>query len=115
MVLINSKDIIRINQEVGERGVLRNESSLDFALSVSKNKAWLYQIAYLLRALLIDHAFEEGNKRTALALVFWSFDFESVHYDKERVIRIIYFIAKKNIKSVNKIMRMLKDAIDPLN
>ncbi|MFC1697991.1 hypothetical protein ACFL1H_06635, partial [Nanoarchaeota archaeon] len=67
MCMINKKDIIRINQEIGETGELSNESSLDFALHMIKHKkSWLYELSYLIRSILVDHVFKDGNKRTAL-------------------------------------------------
>lgn len=108
--MINKKDVIRINQEIGETGRLQNESSLEYALSLIKHKkSWLYELAYLVRSLLIDPAFVEGNKRTALAIILTYF--EDKEYDKERMVKIILQISKKNIKDVNKIMRMIKSAI----
>ena len=73
--MINKKDIISFNIEIGEKGELHNESSLDFALGIIKTrKSWLYELSYLARSLLVDHAFTDGNKRTALALVLTYFD-----------------------------------------
>ena len=69
-MLINKKDIIAINQEIGENGLFQNESSLDFALSIIKQKrAWLYELSYLVRSLLVDHVFQDGNKRTAFYII----------------------------------------------
>lgn len=65
---ISKEDLIRINQGFG--GNLRNNSSLDYALDAQKNnKLGNYKkLAYLLRAILVDHPFSDGNKRTAMFL-----------------------------------------------
>lgn len=108
--MINKKDMIRINQEIGETGRFQNESSMEYALSIIKHKkSWLYELAYLVRSLLTDHAFLDGNKRTSLALVLTYF--EEREYDKETIAKIILQISKKQEKDINKIMRMIKSAI----
>jgi len=111
-MLINKKDIIGINQEIGENGQFLNESSLDFALSIIKQKkSWLYELAYLIRSLLVDHAFQDGNKRTALTIAMTYIEDKNLEYDDLRLSVAIWQIAKKNIKDVNKIVRLIKSVI----
>ena len=111
-MLINKKDIIAINHEIGENGLFQNESSLDFALSIIKQKrAWLYELSYLVRSLLVDHVFQDGNKRTASIIVITYLEDKDLGYDKEEIIKMIWSISKKNVKDVNKIMRLIKGAI----
>jgi|SRR3989338_421697 len=111
-MLINKKDIIAINQEIGENGLFQNESSLDFALSIIKQKrAWLYELSYLVRSLLVDHVFQDGNKRTASIIVITYLEDKDLGYDKEKIIKTIWGISKKSVKDVNKIMRLIKGAI----
>ena len=110
--MINKKDVVRINQEIGETGELQNQGSLDYALSTLKHrKSWLYELAYISRSLLVDHAFVDGNKRTAMAIILTYLEEKSQEYDKERLVRIMLQISKKNIKDVNKIARLIKSAI----
>lgn len=110
-MIFNKKDLIRINQEIGEAGRLQNESSLDFALEMAKlKKGWLFELAYLLRSLLVDHAFQDGNKRTALALVILCFEEKRLDWDKERLLKALHEISKKNYQSIDKIMRVVKNA-----
>ena len=110
---LNKKDIVSINQEIGEQGNLRNERSLEFALSLGKHKkSWLYELSYLLRCLLVDHAFEDGNKRTALVLSILYIEDQSLLWDKERLLKTMHAIAKKNIKSIEHIGRMLKNVLN---
>ena len=111
-MLINKKDIIRINQEIGESGSFSNENSLDFALSIIKQKkSWLYEVSYLIRSILVDHVFSDGNKRTALAIVMFYLEERNLQYDKEKLMRLVWIISKKNVKDINKIMRAIKDVI----
>ena len=113
-MLLNKKLIIFINQEIGEEGTLINESSLDFALHIIKEKrSWLYELAYLVRCLLVDHVFEDGNKRTAYLLIMYYFDIHHVPHDKERVKELIYYIAKSTTTNINTIVRRIDDAIIP--
>lgn len=111
-MLINKKDIIGINKDVGCNGVFSNESSLDFALSIVKQKkSWLFELSYLVRSLLVDHVFQDGNKRTAATVISSFLEEKNLDYDKESIIKIILQISKKNISDVNKIMRLIKNVI----
>ncbi len=110
---LNKKDLISINVDIGETGELQNESSLEFALSIIKqNKSWLYELSYIVRSLLVDHAFRDGNKRTALALVLLYFEDKGVEYDRQKLVNIAYLISKKNARDINRIMRMIKNGIN---
>ena len=109
MSVYNKKDIIGINQEVGESGDFNNESSLDFSLSIIKDKkSWLFELSYIIRCLLIDHAFRDGNKRTAFILSTLYFDESAVNYDKDKLVNLLHKIAKNNINDINKIIRELR-------
>jgi len=111
MKFFNKKDIIRINQEIGEEGKLINPSALDYAVDrIRDKKDWLLELGYLVRSLLIDHAFKEGNKRTALALILFYFEDKSIKYDKEKMIKIVSKIAAKNVTNISKIARLIKSA-----
>ena len=111
MVLINKKDIISINQSIGEDGNLINEGTLEFALNAIAKKQWLYCAAYLVRCLAIYHPFQDGNKRTALGIALIYFDYYDVDYDGDKLVASIYLLAKENMTDINKIMRTIKNAI----
>ena len=113
IISLNKKDLIGINQEIGSNGKFHNEDSLDFALSTVKHKGWLYELSYITRSLLVDHCFEDGNKRTAIVVITTYFKDNSLDYDKDKLIKIVWDIAKKNITDINKLMRMIKNAIVP--
>ena len=114
MISLNKKDLIGINQEVGSNGNFHNEDSIDFALSIAKqNKSWLYELSYTVRSLLVDHCFEDGNKRTAVIVIITYFDNNDMDYDKDKLIKTVWNISKKNIIDINKLMRMIKNAIVP--
>ena len=104
------EDIVKINKQF-DSGRIVNKSSLEFALSSSNDsKDWLKQLAYLVRAIIIDHIFEEGNKRTASALIMAVLEENKIAYDPQKVDAIIIEIIKNNITIINKIKRMIKDA-----
>ena len=107
--MYNKKDIIRINQEIGESGALQNESSLDFALHIVKHKkSWLYELAYIIRSLLIDHAFQDGNKRTAYTLCVLYFEDFDLEFSRPKTVDAIRKIAKQPKSDINKIARELR-------
>src|SRR3989344_4339275 len=67
-IMIN--ELEKINRRFEPRSTLKNEGSLSFAIShAARTKDWVKQLAYLLRALLVDHVFDDGNKRTATYLI----------------------------------------------
>jgi prophage maintenance system killer protein len=107
----NIKDIIRINQEIGETGHILNKSGLDFALDrINKEKSWLRQAALLIRAIISDRAFEDGNKRTAYTLFAAIAEEERKEYEPTKLVKIIHTISRKNVVDIGKIERMLKNA-----
>lgn len=111
MIILTKKDIISINKRFAE-GYFENESSLDFALSLFKqNISWTKQLAYLIRSVLVDHVFTDGNKRTACAVLLAYIDLNSYRIGEKQAITIIKNIALKNIKSIINIQRMIEDAI----
>lgn len=108
---LSLKDLIRINQECGETGELQNEGSITYALNIAKHKKnWLYSLSYLIRSLVVDHAFTEGNKRTAFTLTLLYFEDKEVDINKESLVRVITNIASKNVTSIKRISEMIYDA-----
>ena len=114
MISLNKKDLIGINQQIGSNGKFHNEDSMDFALSIAKqSKSWLYELSYIVRSLLVDHCFEDGNKRTTIIVIITYFENSDLDYDKDKLIRTVFSIAKKNTSDINKLMRLIKNAIVP--
>lgn len=108
---INKKDIIAINKEFDE-GVFSNESSLDFALEYcKKNIAWTKKLAYLMRAIIVDHVFEEGNKRTACMVLLYCIEEEGYEISDKKATSMIREILMNNIVSVKRIRWIIEDGI----
>ncbi|MBW2981445.1 Fic family protein [Candidatus Woesearchaeota archaeon] len=103
-------EIVNINKKFA-KGIVMNKSSLEFALSSIKTKAWIDQIAYLVRAILLDHVFEDGNKRTAAVIIIIYFTELEIGFDPQKIAEIILNIITKNINDINKIKRMIKNVI----
>lgn len=108
---INKQDIIRIN--MGFKGNLRSDSSLDFALDIQNNKKFgeYRKLAHIIRAILVDHPFTDGNKRTALYICL-AFTIEHNKIaDNNLLVHHILSISKKNIVEINYLIWRLKNAI----
>ncbi|MBW2977854.1 hypothetical protein KY331_03340 [Candidatus Woesearchaeota archaeon] len=103
-------EIININKKFANGNIV-NKSSLEFALSAIKTKAWIDQVAYLVRALLIDHVFEDGNKRTAASIIIAYYTEFEIGFDPQKIVEAIIKITSKNINNVSKIKRMIKNAV----
>lgn len=109
--MLSQTDLIEINK-LFDKGVVVNKSSLDFALSATRTtKDWITQLAYLLRAVVVDHTFKDGNKRTAAAVFIAYCKAHKKAYDIYKVDRIIRDLIKKKITDIPKIRRMVKNAI----
>lgn len=108
---MNKKDIIALNKEF-DVGKLHNEASLDFALSYCKQtENWTKALALLVRAILIDHVFEEGNKRTAALLIKTYAEYEGASTYDDKIAHMIKEILLKNITSILRIEEMIKNVV----
>jgi prophage maintenance system killer protein len=108
---ITIKDIIAINRRFAD-GKTINESSLLFALErANKSGSWLRACAYLVRAVLIDHVFEEGNKRTAAGIIIGFFEEQNLVFQPEEIAKAVVAILMKNNTSIKTIERVIKNAI----
>ena len=108
---ISKEDLLRINKGFG--GNLRSDSSLDFAIDKQQDKKLgeYKKLAYLWRAILVDHPFSDGNKRTA---TFFALDFATQNnkqVDRDLLIHHALSIAKKNTTNIRQIEWRLKNAI----
>ena len=111
-MILNKKDIISLN-EIFEDGSTINESSLDFALSFAKKTTnWHKSLAILIRAILLDHVFEEGNKRTAAILLKTYVEYKGYSTNESKVVLLVKKVIEKNITSLRKLEEMIKDVIN---
>ncbi|MBU3906701.1 MAG: Fic family protein [Nanoarchaeota archaeon] len=108
---ISKEDLIRINQGFG--GNLRNDASLDFAMDIqNNNKLGVYKkLAYLLRAIIVDHLFSDGNKRTAAFLCLAFAEENKKQVDQDLLLHQLVSIAKNNMNDIKNIEWRIKNAI----
>ena len=108
---IDKEELLRVNHGFG--GNLRSGSSLDYAIEKQESKkiGSYKKLAYLLRAILVDHPFSDGNKRTAayIALEFVTELHKEI--DMDLLLHHIISIAKQNLHDIKKIERRIKNAI----
>ena len=108
---ISKEDLLRINQGFG--GNLRSSSSLDYAIDLQENnKIGIYKkLAYLLRAILVDHPFSDGNKRTAMFLCLSFAEENNKQVNRDLLLEQIVSIAKNNIIEIRNIEQRIKNCI----
>jgi len=108
---IVKEDIINLNKKIG--GNLTRNGSLEFAISMQKNKriGEYKKLAHLWRAILVDHPFSDGNKRSAVLIAIEFANQNNKKYDEEKLVKIAIKVSKGNIIDVSKIERKLKNAI----
>ena len=103
-------ELVEINKKFSS-GTVVNNGSLDFALSAAfKGKDWQEQLAFIIRALLCDHVFEDGNKRTAAAYVMAILENFKYRYDPFKIDQLVLKVAKNNVSDIKKIRRMIANA-----
>lgn len=108
---ISEKDVIAMNR-LFDKGHVINRGGLEFAVSsANQERSWLKATAVLVRAVLIDHIFEEGNKRTAAVLVMGAMERQGLSFDRDKVVQGITLLLKKNTTSIENIQKVIKDAI----
>lgn len=105
------EELIEVNRKFG--GNMSRGSSLEYALSAQKHKKYgdYKKLAYLWRAILIDHPFTDGNKRTALWAALKFAEKNNKKADTDKLNKLIIKIAKNNINRIEKIERSLRNAI----
>jgi len=109
------KDVVEINKQFST-GSMVNKNSIEFTLSSIKKKgSWMEQLAFLVRALLVDHPFYDGNKRTATNLVLTYFKKNNLAYNKDIVIKKVIYIASKNLTKTVEIERELRKLMEEEN
>jgi prophage maintenance system killer protein len=108
---ISKKDLLRINDGFG--GNLRSGHSLDYAMDMQENKKIgpYKKLAYLFRAILVDHPFSDGNKRTAAFVALAFAEENKKEVDRELLLHHIVSIAKQNTSDIRNIEWRLKNAI----
>ena len=108
---LSKEELIRINRGFG--GNLRSDSSLDFAFVKMQDKKLgdYKKLAYLMRAILVDHPFSDGNKRTSMFVVFAFAQEYNKKVDADLLLHHIVSIASKNIQIIRNIEWRLKNAI----
>jgi prophage maintenance system killer protein len=108
---IGKDELLRIN--LGFGGGLRSDSSLDFALDMQKDEKLgeFKKLAYLMRAILVDHPFTDANKRTATYLALKFAEQNKKQVDRDLLLYQIVSIAKHNETQIRNIERRMKNAI----
>jgi hypothetical protein len=102
MSVYSKTDIIEINRIIGEEGKLINPSSLDFALEKS-------DLNLLIRSIIVDHAFIDGNKRTAFIIILSYY--KNYEIDKTKLVKILILISKNSITDLKEIDFLIKTCI----
>ncbi|MBI4918997.1 hypothetical protein HY837_03640 [archaeon] len=108
---ISKKDIIAINLQF-DTGRVINDNSLSFAVfQVNKTTSWLKSCSILVRAVLIDHVFEEGNKRTAAGIIVAFLEDQQLNYKPEEIAKTVAKLLMNNITNLTKIEMEVKNVI----
>ena len=108
---LTKKELIEVNKKFG--GNVSRDGSLDYALSAQKHKKYgdYKKLAYIWRAILVDHPFTDGNKRTALWAAIRLAEEKGKKANTDKLNKLVIKIAKENIHSIAKIERSLRNAI----
>lgn len=108
--MLTRKDLIALNQQFSN-GRIINESSLDFILKQTyRSPHWFKTMCLLTRTVVLDHVFEDGNKRTGAAVIMAYLEMNDYHYDPDKISQIVIRIAKSHIRDTTKIGILIKNA-----
>lgn len=108
--MLTRKDLIALNQQFNN-GKIINESSLDFILKQTyRSPHWYKTMCLLVRCIVLDHVFEDGNKRTGAAVIMAYLEMNNYHYDPDKISHIVIRIAKSHIRDTTKIGILIKNA-----
>ncbi len=104
---IDINKVIKKNKKFG--GSLINRGNLEFAIDkANKEKNIFKSNAHLVRGIIINHPFLDGNKRTTIDLITRRFAKQNIKCDSKALPRGIVNIAKQNIWDINKISNRLR-------
>ena len=108
---ISKEDLIRVNKGFG--GHLRSEASLDFALKEQDNQKLgdYKKLAYLFRAILVDHPFTDGNKKAGFFVALAFAHEQNKKVNTELLKHHVLSIASKNIIDSRTITERMKNAL----
>ncbi len=108
---ISKEDLFRVNRGFG--GGLISDSSLDYAIDIQNNKKiGIYKkLAYLMRAILVDHPFTDGNKRTATFLALGFAEEHRKQVNPEILEHQVVSIASQNLIDIRNIEQRLRSCI----
>lgn len=91
---------------------MTNEDKLDFAVfAQTRTKDWQLQLSHLLKVLLINQAFKDFNKQTAVAALAATFEDLKLAYDPHAMGNLVSRIARKRVRNVRTIRSMIKDVV----
>ncbi len=101
------KRIVKLNKGLG--GTLVRPGNLDFASDKFETEKNIYRKnAHLIRAIVVDHPFDDFNKSTATLITLREFKKEGIKCKEESYLRGIRNIAKNNETNINKIEKKLR-------
>lgn len=108
---IVKEELLRINEGFG--GEIISDSSIDFALEKQKDEliGEYKKLAYLMRAIIVDHPFSDANKRTAMYFALKFAEENNKQVDRDLLLHHIVAIAKNNMNEILNIERRMKNAI----
>jgi hypothetical protein len=107
-IVLSKKDIISLNQHFHD-GTILNEGSLDYAISLArKTTNWSKSLAYLVRSILLDNVFEEGNKRTTALLILTYSSMLGYDITDKKISTLIKSVVLLKIIDLRKIEEMIK-------
>jgi len=109
--MLSKKDIIELNKQF-HTGHVINEGSLDYAVqTTARSRNWLRTAAVMSRIILVDHVFEDGNKRTAAAVIMLLMELSKLEYYPEKIPYVVVYISKKSFTNIKELERCIKNGL----
>lgn len=104
--MISIEEIREINRRFADGKIINN--SIYYAI---EQKSLRDKISHILRSLVIDHTFSDGNKRTAYITTLLIFERSDIHIYKDALTKMIIRIARENIIDIQEIIILVERCI----
>lgn len=104
---ITKERVIELNRKYGGSPLLI--SNLDFDLDQANHEKSIWKSnAYIVRAMVAGHSFNDGNKSTAIKIITDRFAKERIGCDKNKLVNGLIKLATNKTSDINKIERNLR-------
>lgn len=106
MLVITIEEIQEVNKKFADGEIIN--SSIYYAIEQTSLRD---KLSHILRSLVIDHPFHDGNKRTAFIVALLIFERANIKVSRDSLTKLIIKMARENIININEINKLVERCI----